>query len=127
MVQIQSAIKTAILEQKETGTKVDLILTSGGTGFTTDDVTPEAVEALLCRKADVLNQMMQAEALKVTPLACLSRSVIGMVSNEDEAGNETMVITLPGKPKAVKENFTILMKNRVLAHALAHLRNEERH
>ena len=56
--------------------------------------------------------MMQSEALKITGMACLSRSVIGMLADE------TMVVTLPGKPKAVKENFTILMRNRVLLHAL---------
>ena len=56
--------------------------------------------------------MMQSEALKITGMACLSRSVIGMLADG------TMVVTLPGKPKAVKENFTILMRNRVLLHAL---------
>ena len=87
------------------------MLTSGGTGFAPRDITPEAVSEMLTRKADSLTQMMQSEALKVTRMACLSRSVIGMIANDDK---EVLVITLPGKPKAVKENFEILMRNRVL-------------
>ena len=61
--------------------------------------------------------MMQSEALKITGMACLSRSVIGMVPIPS-TNEEALVVTLPGKPKAVKENFTILMKNRVLVHVL---------
>lgn len=68
---------------------------------------------------------MQVEALKITKMACLSRSEIGMVPTID--GAEALVITLPGKPKAVKENFGVLMQNRVLLHALNQLRNLERH
>lgn len=90
---------------------LNLILTSGGTGFAPRDVTPDAVSELLTRRADSLNILMQTEALKFTGMACLSRSVIGMIDN-------VLVVTLPGKPKAVKENFSILMKNRVLLHAL---------
>ena len=49
--------------------------------------------------------MMQSEALKITGMACLSRSVIGMIAIENENRDEAMIVTLPGKPKAVKENF----------------------
>ena len=59
---------------------------------------------------------MQSEALKITPMACLSRSAIGIIETET---NSAMVVTLPGKPKAVHENFGILVQNRVLQHALA--------
>ena len=64
--------------------------------------------------------MMQGEALKITGMACLSRSVIGMLDG-------VLIVTLPGKPKAVKENFSILMKNRVLLHAMRQMQNEEAH
>lgn len=97
------------------------MLTSGGTGFTRNDVTPEAVSELFTRSADSLNQMMQSEALKITKMACLSRSVIGMIPSKGDS--EALVVTLPGKPKAVKENFGILIENRVLVHALNQLRN----
>lgn len=93
-------------------------MTSGGTGFAPRDKTPEAVSTLFVRQADSLNHMMQSEALKITPMACLSRSVIGMVPCKGGQGGEALVVTLPGKPKAVKENFEILMRKRVLLHCL---------
>ena len=67
---------------------------------------------------------MQAEALKFTPMACLSRSVIGVIESQ---GKSAMVVTLPGKPKAVHENFDILTQKRVLQHAIAQTKNKERH
>jgi molybdenum cofactor synthesis domain-containing protein len=71
---IQGAVKQGIL------LGADLVLTSGGTGFSPTDVTPEAVEPLISKQCHSLTQYMQAEAVRtVTPLACLSRSVIGMV------------------------------------------------
>lgn len=88
-------------------------MTSGGTGFSPTDVTPEAVEPLIVKQCHSLTQYMQAEAVRtVTPLACLSRSVIGIVNRPD--GNQAMVVCLPGKPKAVKENFEILTAKSVL-------------
>ena len=57
---------------------------------------------------------MIGEAVKIVPTACLSRGVIGM-------RGKTMIVNLPGKPKAVKENFEILMRNKVLIHALNYL------
>lgn len=108
------------------GSRINLILTSGGTGFSPRDVTPEAVSELFTRQADSLNQMMQSEALKITGMACLSRSVIGMVPT-GENDSEALLVTLPGKPKAVKENFSILIQKRVLLHALHQMCNQERH
>ena len=67
---------------------------------------------------------MQAEALKITPMACLSRSVIGIIETEAKCA---MIVTLPGKPKAVHENFGILTQNRVIQHAIAQMKNKERH
>lgn len=94
----------------------DMILTSGGTGFTERDITPEATLDIIDRKADSMSQYMISEALKYTPMACLSRGVIGMKG-------KTMIINLPGKPKAVKENLEILMRNGLLLHALAYLKS----
>ena len=102
---------------------MDLILSSGGTGFTPDDVTPEAVEQLLTKRADSLTHYMQSEALKITPMACLSRAVIGVIEAKTKS---CMVVTLPGKPKAVHENFACLIQNRILTHALAQMKNRER-
>lgn len=63
---------------------------------------------------------MIQEAIKIVPTACLSRGIIGMKGR-------TMIVNLPGKPKAVKENFEILMRNNVLLHALGQLRGSDKH
>jgi molybdopterin biosynthesis enzyme MoaB len=60
------------------------------------------------------------ESVKIVPTACLSRGVIGMRGKQ-------MIVNLPGKPKAVKENIDILMKNNVLIHALTFLKGTESH
>jgi len=56
--------------------------------------------------------------MKITPLACLSRAIIGII-DDNQAKHSTMVVNLPGKPKAVTENMTILMKHGILKHALS--------
>ena len=65
-------------------TKADLILLSGGTGFTPDDVTPEAVLEVIDKRADSVVQYLQSEALKITPMTCLSRTVIGMITTASD-------------------------------------------
>ena len=61
---------------------MDLILTSGGTGYAKTDITPESIEPLLFKKADSLVHYLQTEAQKITPMACLSRSLIGIISQK---------------------------------------------
>ena len=111
---IQAAIKEAVEK------KVDLVLTSGGTGFAPRDVTPEATLPLITKRADSLTEYMLREAGKITPMAALSRCLIGVIVTET---NSTMVINLPGKPKAVKENFEILQRKGVLGHALSQMKS----
>ena len=77
--EIQKALKS---------TKADLILLSGGTGFTPDDVTPEAVLAIIDKRADSVVQYLQSEALKITPMTCLSRTVIGMITTNANASDK---------------------------------------
>ena len=96
------------------------MLTSGGTGFAPRDVTPEATSPLLTKRADSLTEYMLREAGKITPMAALSRCQIGVIVTE---GGSTMVINLPGKPKAVKENFEILQQKGVLGHALSQMKS----
>lgn len=88
---------------------LDLILTSGGTGFAPRDVTPEATRAVIDREAPGIAEALRAESLKVTRHAMLSRAVAGM-------RGRTLIINLPGNPKAVRENLDILLP--VLPHAL---------
>ncbi len=88
---------------------LDLILTSGGTGFAPRDITPEATRAVIDREAPGLAETLRAESLKVTRHAMLSRAVAGM-------RGRTLIINLPGNPKAVREGLEVLMP--VLPHAL---------
>ncbi|KWU41131.1 molybdenum cofactor biosynthesis protein, partial [Rhodotorula sp. JG-1b] len=95
---------------------VDLILTSGGTGFGTRDTTPEVISPLIDRPAPGLVTAMIASSLAITPLAALSRPVAGLIHRPAGAGTGSLIVTLPGSPKAAKENLEALLK--VLPHAL---------
>jgi molybdenum cofactor synthesis domain-containing protein len=97
---------------------VDVILTTGGTGFTPDDVTPEATRAVIEREAPGIAEAMRARSLAKTPMAVLSRAVSGIKG-------ATLIVNLPGSPKAVEECFDVL--DGVLAHAVRTLRGESRH
>ncbi|KAL4156672.1 hypothetical protein PRNP1_005701 [Phytophthora ramorum] len=88
---------------------VDLILTSGGTGFSPRDVTPEAIKAVLDKEIPGFPIAMLESSLKITAKAVLSRPVAGIRKH-------TLIVTLPGKPKAVVENFSAIAE--VLPHAL---------
>ncbi|KAH7461991.1 Molybdopterin biosynthesis protein CNX1 [Phytophthora ramorum] len=88
---------------------VDLILTSGGTGFSPRDVTPEAIKAVLDKEIPGFPIAMLESSLKITAKAVLSRPVAGIRKH-------TLIVTLPGKPKAVVENFSAIAE--VLSHAL---------
>jgi molybdenum cofactor synthesis domain-containing protein len=78
--------------------KVNLIFTTGGTGFAPRDVTPEATRAILDREAPGLAEAMRAASLKATPHAMLSRAVCGI-------RGQTLIVNLPGSPKACLENL----------------------
>ncbi|GAA5883554.1 hypothetical protein JCM3774_001738 [Rhodotorula dairenensis] len=95
---------------------VALILTSGGTGFGTRDSTPEAIAPMIDRPAPGLVTAMISSSLAITPLAALSRPVAGLIHRPAGAGTGSLVVTLPGSPKAAKENLDALL--RVLPHAL---------
>lgn len=82
--------------------KLDLILTTGGTGFSTRDVTPEATTRACNRMANGIAEAMRYYSLSITPRAMLSRAVSGI-------RNETLIINLPGSPKAVKESLDYVL------------------
>ncbi|KAF2488123.1 hypothetical protein BDY17DRAFT_244581 [Neohortaea acidophila] len=101
-------IQRAITQRTDGGEAVNLIVTSGGTGFAQKDVTPEAVMPLIHRHAQGLVHAMLAASLEVTPFAMMSRPVAGVRNN-------TLILTLPGSPKGAKENLSAVIKQ--LAHA----------
>jgi molybdopterin adenylyltransferase len=88
---------------------VHLILTSGGTGFSPRDITPEATRQVIEREAPGIAEALRAESLKITRHAMLSRAVAGI-------RGQTLIINMPGNPKAVRENLDVLLP--VLPHAL---------
>ncbi len=83
--------------------KVDLILTTGGTGFSKRDVTPEAMEYVVQKWTNGISEAMRFESLKITPKACLSRGVSGI-------RGETLIVNLPGSEKAARENISFVME-----------------
>src|SRR6185503_20213141 len=88
---------------------VNLIITTGGTGFSPRDNTPEATLAVIQREAPGLAEAMRMESLASTRMAMLSRGVCGIRSG-------TLIVNLPGSPKGVRESFAVIQ--RVLPHAL---------
>lgn len=99
------------------GPRCDLIVTTGGTGFGLRDVTPEATAAVLTKRAPGLVAAMLAAGLAVTPRAALSRPEAGVREGCGRGNRGTLIINLPGSPKAVKEALTPLLP--ILSHALA--------
>jgi molybdopterin adenylyltransferase len=93
-----------------------LILTTGGTGFTPDDITPEATRAVIEREAPGLAEAMRAESLRHTPHGMLSRGVSGIA-------HRTIIINFPGSPKAVAQLFPVVAP--VLPHAVRTLQREQ--
>ncbi|HEX8746875.1 MAG TPA: MogA/MoaB family molybdenum cofactor biosynthesis protein, partial [Pyrinomonadaceae bacterium] len=98
--------------------EVNLIVTTGGTGFGPRDNTPEATRAILEREAPGLSEAMRAETRKATPMAMISRGVCGTRSG-------TIIINLPGSPKAVRESFAVIKP--VLPHVMALLEGRTEH
>ncbi len=97
---------------------VNLIITTGGTGFGPRDNTPEATLRVIEREAPGLAEAMRMETLKDTPMAMISRGVCGIRSG-------TLIVNLPGSPKAVRESFAVIKP--VLNHAVELLAGQTRH
>lgn len=89
--------------------EVNLILTTGGTGFSPRDITPEATEAIIEKKAPGIAEAIRASSLLFTPRAMLSRAAAGI-------RRKCLIINMPGSPKAVKECFEVIRP--ILGHAL---------
>lgn len=94
---------------------VDVIVTTGGTGLSPRDVTPEATLSVIDRQVPGLVEMMRMEGVKKTPQAMLSRAVSGL-------RGRCLIINLPGSPKAVREDLEVISP--VLCHAVEIMRGE---
>jgi len=97
--------------------RLDLILTTGGTGLSPRDVTPEATLAVIDRRVPGMEEAMRAESLKKTPHAMISRAVVG-------TRKQTLIVNLPGSPKAARECLECIAP--ALSHALDKLGGDMR-
>ena len=103
---------------REAASKADLVVTTGGTGLGPRDVTPEATRVVVEREVPGLAELMRAEGTKHTPMAALSRAVVGTLG-------ASLIVNLPGNPKAVKEGLDALRP--VIRHALDTLHGDTAH
>ena len=108
-----AAIANAILEGVRSGANV--VLTSGGTGLSPNDVTPEATRRVIDREVPGIAEALRARSLEKTPHGMLSRAVAGAVG-------PALVVNLPGSPRAVRESLEVLLP--VLPHAVELLAGE---
>ena len=102
----QASIQEAILEM---ASRAQLVVTTGGTGITERDVTPEATRAVCSRLVEGVAERMRAVGAESTPLAALSRAVCGICGN-------ALVLNLPGSPQAATESLAAVLN--LLPHAL---------
>lgn len=109
----QSALELQLKQWSDEGS-IDIILTTGGTGFSPRDRTPEATLNVIDRHAPGLAEAMRLASLRKTPHAMLSRAVAGICG-------ATLIINLPGSPRGAKENLQAIMQ--VLPHAVDLLRD----
>jgi molybdopterin adenylyltransferase len=109
-----STIKKTLMDWSDSG-DIDLIVTTGGTGFSPRDITPEATLAVIDRAAPGLAEAMRHASLRITPHGMLSRSVTGIRAR-------CLIVNLPGSPKAATENLEVIIS--VLPHAVQLLRED---
>ncbi len=96
--------------------KIDLIVTTGGTGVAPRDVTPDATLSVIEKEIPGMAEAMRRESCKITPHALISRAVVGI-------RDRTLIINLPGSPKSVRENLAVLLP--ALPHAIEKIRGNE--
>ena len=95
-----------------------VVVTSGGTGLTERDLTPEATRRVIDKEIPGIAEFLRAESMKFTLCAALSRGVAGICK-------KTLIINLPGNPESIKQLFPLLAP--ILEHAVGLLRSEEKH
>jgi molybdenum cofactor synthesis domain-containing protein len=106
-----------VLRRLSDSETIDLILTTGGTGVSPRDVTPEATREAVDRELPGMAEAMRAESLKKTPHAMISRAIAGI-------RKRTLIVNLPGSPRAVRENLAVILP--ALPHAIEKINGDPR-
>jgi molybdopterin adenylyltransferase len=109
-------IRRTLLEWSD-GEKADLILTTGGTGVSPRDVTPDATREVIDREIPGMAEAMRRHSSAVTPYAMISRAMAGI-------RGRTLIINLPGSPRGARENLSVLIP--ALAHAVEKIQGDEK-
>jgi molybdopterin adenylyltransferase len=112
----KEAIRRTLIEWSD-GDKADLILTTGGTGVSPRDVTPDATREVIEREIPGMAEAMRHQSLTVTPHAMISRATAGI-------RHRTLIINLPGSPKGARENLNVILP--ALGHAIEKIKGDER-
>ncbi|MCX7923726.1 MAG: molybdopterin adenylyltransferase [Clostridia bacterium] len=115
MVPDEREIISAALKSMADDKGIDLILTTGGTGFSPRDITPEATLDIIERQVPGIPEAMRSKSLEITPKAMLSRAIAGI-------RGKTLIVNLPGSPKGVKECLSVILP--VLPHAIEILKGQ---
>jgi molybdopterin adenylyltransferase len=108
-VQIEEALRRLCADPD-----ADVLITVGGSGLTPDDLAPEATAAVIDRAVPGIAEALRAESMRHTPMGMLSRGIAGVYEH-------TLIVNLPGSPRAVEQLFGVLAP--VLAHAVATIRS----
>lgn len=112
----EGLIRRALVECCDGGT-ADLVLTTGGTGVSPRDVTPDATLKVIDREIPGMAEAMRRHSATVTPHAMISRAVAGI-------RGRTLIINLPGSPKGAAENLAVLLP--ALAHTIEKIKGDDR-
>lgn len=105
-------IKRKLIEYSR---KVDLIITTGGTGLSPRDVTPDATTEVIDREIPGIAEIMRAEGMKKTPRSMLSRAIAGV-------RGQALIVNLPGSPNAVQENLAAILD--IIPHAVEKIKGD---
>lgn len=108
-------IRSSLIEWSD-GDKTDLIVTTGGTGVSPRDVTPDATREVIDREIPGMAEEMRRRSATITPHAMISRALTGI-------RGRTLIINLPGSPKGAAENLAVLLP--ALAHAIEKIKGDE--